>query len=190
MFGWRRKEDVLAGSQVLGELEKLYAQPRKVDTLHFRLILASEKPSELHVADTYGDTARLYGDIPEIPQKSPLTQELVSKSMQKLGGTVYTCGSVILENPDRLFLSSAQCNALRRKAVEAVDCLRIGAMRAEYIYVSEKQRFFPAAVLRRQITFSACISAREISLRRRCVPVRSSVCLCHWRNSAALRKMS
>ncbi len=143
MFGWRRKEDVLAGSQVLGELEKLYAQPRKVDTLHFRLILASEKPSELHVADTYGDTARLYGDIPEIPQKSPLTQELVSKSMQKLGGTVYTCGSVTLENPDRLFLSSAQCNALRRKAVEAVDCLRIGAMRAEYIYVSEKATVLP-----------------------------------------------
>ena len=78
----------------------------------------------MDVTDGAGNCLTVEGDIPQIPQKSPLTQELFAKSMQKLGGTVYTCGTVTLDDPAGLFLSAAQCNALRREAVEEMDALR------------------------------------------------------------------
>ena len=77
------------------------------------------------VQDTCGNTVEITGDIPELPRRNPLTQEVLEKSLQKLGGTIYTCGGVQLENPAGLFLSSAQCNALRRAAAEQMDALRV-----------------------------------------------------------------
>lgn len=125
MFGFRRKEDVLAGGKVLDDLAKLYAKPRPVMALDFSLHLADGEPARLDVTDGAGNCLTAEGEIPEIPQRSPLTQEIFAKSMQKLGGTVYTCGTVTLDNPAGLFLSSAQCNALRRDAVLEMDALRM-----------------------------------------------------------------
>lgn len=125
MFGFRRKEDVLAGNQVLDALAGSYEKPRIVSSLDFSLQLAPDAPALLTAQDGLGRTVQFAGDIPEIPRKSPLTQELLAKSLQKLGGTVYACGTVSLDNPDQLFLSAAQCNALRRGAAERMDTLRI-----------------------------------------------------------------
>lgn len=125
MFGFRRKEDVLAGNTVLDDLAKLYAKPRVVSALSFALTLAPDTPAHMTVQDTCGNTVEIIGDIPELPRRNPLTQEVLEKSLQKLGGTIYTCGGVKLENPAGLFLSSAQCNALRRAAAEQMDALRV-----------------------------------------------------------------
>ena len=138
MFGFRRKEDVLAGNQVLGDLAKLYDKPRTVRALDFRLTLEPGKPACMVVSAGEEGYSRFCGDVPQIPQKSPLTQEIFAKSMQKLGGTVYTCGTATLENPDGLFLSSAQCNALRRRAVEDMDRILIGNNRPEFIRISDE----------------------------------------------------
>ena len=133
MFGFRRKEDVLAAGGVFDQLARLYAKPRTVERLDFSMCLTPEMPSCLTVQDSEGHSAAVYGDVPEVPQKSPLTQEVLQKSMQKLGGTIYTCGEVLLDNPQGLFLSSAQCNALRRMAAESMDKLRIGLQLPPYV---------------------------------------------------------
>ncbi len=133
MFGFRRKEDVLAAGGVFDQLARLYAKPRTVERLDFSMCLTPEMPSCLTVHDSQGHSAAVYGDVPEVPQKSPLTQEVLQKSMQKLGGTIYTCGEVLLDNPQGLFLSSAQCNALRREAAESMDKLRIGLQLPPYV---------------------------------------------------------
>ena len=127
MFGWRRKEDVQAGQQVLQSLQGLYAQERPVSELAFTMHLAPGIPAVLEASDPEGHAVTVSGEIPQIPQRSPLTEELLVKSMQKLGGSPYTFGGAVLDNPDSLFLSASQCNAMRREAAEAMNRLRIGA---------------------------------------------------------------
>ena len=125
MFGYRRKEDVLAGSAVLPELAALYEKQPPLETLDFSASLKKEAPSVLTASDTRGRSVTVTGEIPEPAEKSPLTAERLSRSLSKLGGTIYAARETKLENPDALILTAAQCNALRRDAVAAMDALRI-----------------------------------------------------------------
>ena len=54
MFGFRRKEDVLAGNNVLGELAALYEKPRTAAILDFSLQLRADSPAVLTVSDDSG----------------------------------------------------------------------------------------------------------------------------------------
>ena len=125
MFGFRRKEDVLAGQQVIGGLAGLYREMPKAAVLHFSLSLKPDVPAVLTASDGADYTVTVQGDVPETARKSPLSEEQLTRSLQKLGGTVYTCGTMKLDNPAGLMLSAAQCNALRREAVSRMDELRI-----------------------------------------------------------------
>lgn len=124
MFGFRRKEDVLAGQEVLGALAALYKQPKKAAVLDFSMTLQPNRPALLTASDGMASVTA-QGDVPEMAQKKPLSEEMLSRSLQKLGGTAYSCGSVKLSNAQGLTLSAAQCNALRREIVEKLDNLRI-----------------------------------------------------------------
>lgn len=124
MFGFRRKEDVLAGQQVLGTLAELYRSPRKAAVLDFFMQLHAGSPALLTASDG-SHSVTISGEIPEKALKMPLSEEMLARSLQKLGDTLYTCGSVRLENPDGLMLSAAQCNAMRRSIVEKMDLIRI-----------------------------------------------------------------
>ena len=124
MFGFRRKEDVLAGGRVLDTLAQTYKAPRTAASLDFVMTLRTGVPAVL-TASSEGERVRITGDIPEPAQKSPLTSESLKRSLSKLGGTIYRCGEVTAENPDGLILSAAQCNAMRREAVSQMNALRI-----------------------------------------------------------------
>ncbi|MDE5754472.1 MAG: U32 family peptidase, partial [Oscillospiraceae bacterium] len=124
MFGFRRKEDVLAGQQVFSEIQKTYQKPRILTELDFDLELKSEMPAVLRVSDSRGDCVSVLGDVPEQAQNMPLRVETAERYFRKLGGTVYAFRSVRLKNPDRLILSASQCNALRRDAVEKLNSIK------------------------------------------------------------------
>lgn len=124
MFGFRRKEDVLAGQEVLGSLAALYKEPKKAARLDFSMQLRAGVPAQLTASDGMLSVSA-DGAVPEPARNKPLTEETLSRSLQKLGGTVYTCGTVRLENVEGLTLSTAGCNALRREIVEKMDFLRI-----------------------------------------------------------------
>ena len=125
MFGYRRKEDVLAGQKVFKEIQAGYDKERTVTALDFSMKLQKNQPSLLTVSDGEGNKITVSGDIPETALKAPLNPEMLRKSMQKLGDTIYFCRNVALENPDGLILSASQCNALRRNSAEAMNQQRI-----------------------------------------------------------------
>ncbi|MDE5565330.1 MAG: DUF3656 domain-containing protein, partial [Oscillospiraceae bacterium] len=110
---------------VLSELAALYEKPRMAAVLDFSLQLRADSPAVLTVSDDSGLTAVIEGEVPETAKKNPLSADMLRRSMQKLGGTVYACGEVNVDNPDGLILSAAQCNALRRSAIDQMDSLRI-----------------------------------------------------------------
>ena len=131
MFGFRTKEDVLAGQKVFKSIQNLYQKERQIAELDFSMQLEADKPALLTVSDTE-NTVTVSGEIPEKALKAPLTAETLRKSMQKLGDTVYLCHDVKLKNPDHLILSASQCNALRRNAVEILNQERIRSHTPEY----------------------------------------------------------
>ncbi len=125
MFGFRRKEDVLAGQKVFKEIQAGYQKERTISVVNFSMKLNVQKPAQLTAVDAQKNQVTVSGEIPETAQKTPLTAETLRKSLQKLGDTIYSCGEVHLENPDGLILSASQCNALRRKAVEMLNAERM-----------------------------------------------------------------
>lgn len=125
MFGFRTKEDVLAGQKVFKEIQADYQKERTISVVNFSVKLNAQKPALLTAVDAQKNQVTVSGEIPEIAQKTPLTAETLRKSLQKLGDTIYSCGEVTLSNPDGLILSASQCNALRRKAVEMLNAERI-----------------------------------------------------------------
>lgn len=120
MFGFRRREDVEAGKQVMQGLQGLYRKPRKVSEVCFSVLLRENEPAQLTAADGEGHRVTVLGEIPEKAVRAPLSQTVLEKSLSKLGDTVFSCGGVILDNAKGLTLSAAACNALRRLAVEAL----------------------------------------------------------------------
>jgi len=132
MFGFRTKEDVLAGQKVFKSIQNLYQKEKNVTEIDFSMQLEPDKSASLIVSDAEKHTVTVSGEIPEKALKAPLTVETLRKSMQKLGDTVYSCHDVRLENPDDLILSASQCNALRRNAVEILNQERIRSYTPEY----------------------------------------------------------
>lgn len=124
MFGFRRKEDVLAGQQVFSEIRETYRNPRKIATLDFDLSLQTGTPAVLHVADQDGHHSSISGKIPEIAQNRPLEAGTAEKYFRKLGNTIYEFHNLKFSNPDGLTLSASDCNAMRREAVEEINQLR------------------------------------------------------------------
>lgn len=120
MFGFRRKEEVLAAQKVLQQLQNTYRKPRKTAEIRFLMQLEADQPAKLHAVDSDGHAVTVQGDIPQIAQKSALTAALLEKHLQKLGDTIFYGGTAELENADNLTLSAAQCNAMRRDAILAL----------------------------------------------------------------------
>lgn len=132
MFGFRTKEDVIASQKILKTMQNLYQHPYKIAKLDFALQLHPDQPALLIASDQEGNHIQVQGDIPEPAQKMPLQMPILQKYMEKLGDSIYLCNHVSLDNPENLTLSAAQCNALRRNAVTAMDAFRIHANTPAY----------------------------------------------------------
>lgn len=120
MFGFRRKEDVVAAQKVLQNLQNTYRKPRKCDSVTFSMSLRTNEPAELLASDSSGNSVCVTGEIPQVALKTPLDTAMLQKHMQKLGDTIFDGCEVQLTNSEGLTLSAAQCNAMRRDAVDAL----------------------------------------------------------------------
>lgn len=116
MFGYRKKDDVTAAAPVLKALEALYKDESPRFPVNATLKLNKNEPSLLTLSSR-GLTVTASGDTPEVPVKSPLTQELAEKSIKKLGGTPYYLNELEFINPASLTLPLSAINALRRDGV-------------------------------------------------------------------------
>ncbi len=137
MFGFRRKEDVVAAQKVLANLQTTYQKPRKCENISFQMTLSENQPAKLLASDESGNTVTVEGEIPQQAIKSPLEVHTLQKHMQKLGDTIFDSCKVSLENTGNLVLSAAQCNAMRRDAVTALYNARAERNQPKYTILSD-----------------------------------------------------
>lgn len=132
MFGTRQKEDVVSAKNVLNEIPALYSKPFKISAINFKAEIFKDLPVKVSVSDDFGNTATVYGDIPQTAKNRPLTMEQLEKQFSKLGDTVYTFGTLDAEIHENIMLPASSLNSLRRSAVEALDNLRISKNTPHY----------------------------------------------------------
>ncbi len=125
MFGIRAKEDVLAAQDVLNELRIRYQKPRKSAMLEAVYTVLPEQPSQLTVSDDDGHRVTVTGTIPQTARTHPTDLEQLQKQFYKLGDTIYAAGKVSAVLDGTTMLPVSELNAMRRKAVAAMDAARI-----------------------------------------------------------------
>ena len=135
MFGERRKEDI-APPETLRRMAALYAKesPRVPVDFHFTGVIGA--PVAL-TATALGQSVRVRGEALAQAQTQALTKDDVRRQLGRLGGTQYTAREVRVDLAQGAFMPLGQVNALRRKALEALEeavCRGSGAStaRAEY----------------------------------------------------------
>ena len=70
--------------------------------------------------------------LPLEPAKTPeRTKEGVRRALEKLGGTDYSLGNVVVNDPEGLFAPMSALNALRREMVERLDAARLAESEAK-----------------------------------------------------------
>ena len=127
MFGFRRKEDVLASTSALPELHQLYRHEGKRSELVFNCKIKKDKPIEITATDENRISATVFGEIPQAAKKRPCDEEMLKKQLSKLGDTIYTFKNLSTEIDDGLAVQTSQLNNMRRELTSLLD-----KKRAEY----------------------------------------------------------
>ncbi len=123
MFGYRTKEDVLSMNEVLSPLSNYYRNENPLVEVSMKFILRKNENALLSISDGK-NTVEVSGNVPEIAQKAPLSEESVKKSLLKLGSTFYFCENITAFIDDGLMLRASDINAMRREAVERLTVKR------------------------------------------------------------------
>ncbi len=119
MFGYRRKEDVVAAdNRLLKDIRNDYKDEPKKVPLDMTLRVAAGENPVLTVSD--GKRAvTVEGDAPaEKAIKLPLDDGRAAQSLSKTGGTPYILRELCTEIGENTALSASALNALRRGALE------------------------------------------------------------------------
>ncbi len=120
MFGVRQKEDVVSAQGVLGDLAKLYGKEAPRVRVDFDFQLEAGEPAALAARDEDGNAAFAQGDVPQIAENKPTTQEKVAQSLAKTGGTPYYLGELTADIGEGLILPVSALNAMRRQVLEEI----------------------------------------------------------------------
>lgn len=124
MFGTRQHEDVLAGQKVLKQLSNQLEKEYPHIGVDFRFVMKAGQPVTLTATDEDGNSVSVSGDIAETAMNRPTSEELVRRSMEKLGGTFYYLNELTCELDDGLICPASQMNQLRREALEQLTEIR------------------------------------------------------------------
>ncbi len=132
MFGVRRKEDVLAANTVLASLRESYRKPRKIAVMNGHFTLRQNQHAELTVDDGKGHSVTVSGDVPQAAQNRPSDAESLRRQLEKLGDTIYDCGTVTADIDEGLMLPASAVNAMRRDAAAALNAVRCDSVTPQY----------------------------------------------------------
>ncbi len=118
MFGYRRKEDVMAASpKLLKEMEGLYRKEYPGVALDFALWIRKGEPVRLEAGDGIR-TVTVEGEIPQDALNRPTDKELANRSLMKTGDTPFFVRDIQLEIEPGLMVPVSELNSLRRQALE------------------------------------------------------------------------
>ncbi len=120
MFGYRVKEDVTSATAVLKDLENSYKNETRPNKASAKLILKKNEPATL-LFSSKGVSVKVQGEIPQEPRTAPLSEEIASRNLSKLGDTSFYLDSLGFENEDSLTLPASAINALRRDAAKLLE---------------------------------------------------------------------
>jgi U32 family peptidase len=100
-------------------------QPRFQRPIHFEVHGAAGKPLTIFARDELGHTARADSEMVLQPaQKRPLTTELLTEQLGRLGGTPFRLGSVEAQLHGDLLVPISELNRMRRALVADLESRR------------------------------------------------------------------
>ena len=121
MFGTRSKEDVTsATNKLLTQIRTSYKDEMPLVPVSFRLELKNGIPTRLSVCDNDGNSAEVFGDIPEKALNVPLSAERCEGYLNKTGGTPFYADKIDCIIDSGLTLSAKALNAMRRDILQAL----------------------------------------------------------------------
>ena len=121
MFGYRRKDDVLAASsKVFGELHNLYREEKKSVEIGALLTAKVGEPLALEVWDGE-NKAFASGDIVVAAEKPHDAEQRIRQQICKTGGTPYVITRLDIETDGEPFVPVSAINNLRRSALEVLS---------------------------------------------------------------------
>ncbi|MBQ6380941.1 MAG: U32 family peptidase [Clostridia bacterium] len=122
MFGARTKEDVTAAdAKLLGSYAALYAKETPRVPCEIACTITADAYPTVCMRALGKSAAVSASKMPEPALHRALTKEDVADRLQKLGGTGYFATRVTVDLQEGLMLSAGEINALRRKAVAALQ---------------------------------------------------------------------
>lgn len=119
MFGVRTQEDAERAKPAEKALKELYRAPRQSVPVSMEIEIVRDRPAKLTVSDGTHRVS-VAGEIPEPAQKTPLSEENVTKSLKKTGGTPFLPTEISVRLDDGLMLTASAINQLRRNALDAL----------------------------------------------------------------------
>ncbi|MBQ8210643.1 MAG: U32 family peptidase [Clostridia bacterium] len=142
MFGYRRKEDVVAAAPILKDLAVLYKDEIQKIPVSFHL-KTDLNITELTATDGT-NTVCITGDGASAAINKPLDAEYAAKSLSKTGGTCFYTDKLTFDIADGVALSASQMNAMRRDALDRLYATRSEITPKKFIIPEKKS--IPAAL--------------------------------------------
>jgi putative protease len=124
MFGVRTAESAAMATKAFPKIHEIYRHDEKRDKVFFDLEIKADKPVKLTATDSHGNTAEVYGDIPQTAKSKAADSQTAEKQLSKTGDTIYSFGGLDCQIDEGLFVSPSQLNGLRREVCHRLDCAR------------------------------------------------------------------
>ena len=129
MVALKEKPAFREGNQKLFDyLDKTYVEAELKESINGRAVLEEGKPSELELSLAGGvcpdgslAQVRVEGQMPQIAQNQPLTEDKILKQLGKTGNTPFVFANLEVELKGNLFMPVQAQNELRRAGLEALE---------------------------------------------------------------------
>lgn len=131
MFGYRRKEDVVAAETVLPVLRESFRREVKSETADFSVTVRRGRQARLEMV-CKNINVFAEGAVPEEAKNRPADGDFLRRQLDKLGDTIYTVSNITVDIDDGLMISAAAVNSLRREVVQKMNEALIAARKPVY----------------------------------------------------------
>ena len=128
MFGVRTKDDTALSKEVYPLLHSLVRHERQSVPIKIKAEILENEPVIITVTDGKNKVT-VTGEIPEKAINKPLTEEILTEQLGKLGSTPYYASETEIVLGENLTLRISVLNALRRSAIELLDQKRKETLR-------------------------------------------------------------
>lgn len=115
--------------------------PEKKIPITFTCEFNLNKPFKITITDGL-NTCTSYGDVVESANKSEVTQENISKCLNKLGTTTYIMDNLKITKDDFIFVNLKSINVVRRQLIDKLTTLRMNPQRALPIKETPSNNYF------------------------------------------------